>query len=195
MILNFKPMIVDKLFYKRTHLKSFNSTLILLFLFSLIFFSCKRADNSERIQKIENLLVELDTINLKLDSIELIDINKYCNNIKSNCNKIGNGIKPSEKRILIRYCNLYGNLQSLNKRNNFLRNSTEARKLQLEKLLYDLKFNPVTEKEFLNYFSFEKSELNQLKHKIQHNLIYGKNNILLYDSLNPIIEKSINPNK
>ena len=195
MILNFKPMIADKLFYKQTHLKGFKSTLILLFLFSLIFFSCKRADNSERIQKIENLLVELDTINLKLDSIELIDINKYCDNIKSNCNKIENEIKPPEKQIFIRYCNLYGNLQSLNKRNNFLRNSTETRKLQLEKLLYDLKFNPVTEKEFLKYFSIEKSELNQLKNKIQHNLIYGKNNILLYDSLNPIIEKSVNPIK
>lgn len=83
-----------------TLLKYFRTFLLLIVLpFLLIFFSCKREDNSERIKITENLLIELDTINLKLDSIEPIEINKYCNNIKSNCNKIENKIKPSQKHF------------------------------------------------------------------------------------------------
>jgi len=166
--------------------------LLIVFPFLLIFFSCKREDNSERIKITENLLIELDTINLKLDSIEPIEINKYCNNIKSNCNKIENKIKPSQKHFFLKYCNLFGNLQSLNKRNNFLRKSAKNRKDQLEKLLYDLKFNPITDKEFSKYLSVETNELNQLKIKIRQNLSFWKNNILIYDSLNLIVEKNIN---
>lgn len=180
-----KSKIKVRFIKKLTFLKHFRTTfLLILFLFFLIFFSCKRADNSARTQKIDNLLIELDTIDLKLDSIGLININEYCNTIENNCKRIENHQNSSQNKIYLKYCNIYGNLQSFNKRNKFFRNSAKKRREQLKKLLYDLKFNPITDKEFFEYFMIETKELTKLKTDIQHNLSYGKNKIQLYDSLN-----------
>ena len=190
MISDFRFIIADRLFNERVLLKCFRTAFLLIFfLFFLIFFSCKRADNSARTQKIDNLLIELDTIDSKLDSIGLIKINEYCNTIENNCKRIENFKNSSQNKIYLKYCNIYGNLQSFNKRNKFFRNSAKKRREQLEKLLYDLKFNPVTNQEFSEYFSIETNELNKLKTDIQNNLSYGKNKIQLYDSLNSIVER------
>ncbi len=187
-----KSKIINRFFNERTHLNSFRSTLALLFfLFFLIFFSCKREDNSERIQKTEYLLIELDTIDSKLDSIGLKNINEYCNTIEKNCNRIENNKNFSQNKIFLKYCNLYGNLQSFTKKNKFLQSSAKNRREQLEKLLYDLKFNPVTDDEFAMYISIETKELNKLNAKIHNNLSFVKNKIQLYDSLNLIVEKIV----
>lgn len=193
---NFLNKSSKNMHYNNSQFSILNSKiLIIFFLFSLVFFSCKRADNSLRTQKIDNLLIELDTIDSKLDSIGLININEYCNTIENNCKRIENHQNSSQNKIFIKYCNLFGNLQSFKKRNKFFRNSVKKRIEQLEKLLYDLKFNPVTDKEFSEYLSIETNELSRLKAKIQHNHSFGKTKIQLYDSLNSIIEKSFNSSK
>ena len=192
MIFDFRFIIGDRLYNERVLLKLFSMAFLLIFfLFFLIFFSCKRVDNSARTQKIDNLLLELDIIDSKLDSIGLININEYCNTIKSNCKRIENHQNSSQNKIYLKYCNIYGNLQSFNKRNKFFQNSVKKRREQLKKLLYDLKFNPVTDSEFSEYLLIETNELNKLKTDIQHNLSYGKNKIQLFDSLNLIVAKNI----
>ncbi|MFC2100806.1 hypothetical protein ACFLRZ_03150 [Bacteroidota bacterium] len=172
------------------------SGFIMLPIFFLILGSCgTKVDKSEQLAKIDSLKMIIDQMELKLDEINMDEVNKkfleYQLNMKEIVAHIEKEMDTVSGKYLMAYTKVKGPIKSFIKYHPSLKKDISKARKQLEDLYHDMENNLVDMKKFEEFVKTESDSIRYMNNWISEYVVKVKEQLVNFDSVNPKVKEII----